>query len=116
MQNNSADKQAGPLKRLNLVSIPTAVALAATGAAFWDGLAIAAAIGAVAGAALGYLYIRMLARDLAALKQRDPLSHLRYSIELQRTPKGRFMMMQAASGGLVGAVWFVLSFGVASLW
>lgn len=116
MQNNSADKQVGPLNRLNLVSIPTAIVLAATAASFWRGMAIAAAIGAVAGAVLGYMFIQKLARELAAMKQQDPLSHLRYSIELQGTPKGRFVVMQATSGGLVGAVWFVLAFGIASLW
>lgn len=116
MQNNSADTRGWPLKRLNLVSIPTAIVLATTGAAFWRGTAIAAAIGAVTGAVLGYLFIRMLARELAAMEQRDPLSHLRYSIELQRNSKGRFVVVQAASGGLIGAFWFVLSFGIASLW
>jgi hypothetical protein len=109
-----SETEGWPLKWLNIVSIPVALALTIY-SSFWSGLIGSMVISAVAAGLLAISFVLKFRRMMAELKVTDPLHHLRLSVSLAGVSSGRFVFMQALSGVLIGAVWFGVFYGIASL-
>jgi hypothetical protein len=105
-----------PFKKLNLVTSPIAVGLAALIESFWSGLGLAAGLGLGIATLMALLFLARRQAAAAELAAVNPLAAFAAQVELADLSLWRrILAVQSVSGALIGATWYVVAAGIFAL-